>query len=304
VISVTPLDPAGRRDLTVRLLEAIGSNGVPVVGFVNEYELYGFRKSDEGTPDAEGVRLLGMWLDQGLELGNHTFAHVDLHKTSLAAYEADVIRGETVTGALMRDRGLRPRYFRHPYLHAGRDLASKRTVERFLAGRGYRVAPVTVDNEDHVFAAAYSKAVAGDDADVARRVVAAYVAHTERVLDYAERLSVALFGREIRQIVLLHANALNADHFTDLAQMMKRRGYSFVTLEHALQDDAYASADRYTGTESIDWLARWALTRRIRTQAQVLTDIPDVPPFVEAAAARPYPGERPRAAVARERAHR
>jgi len=204
----------------------------------------------------------------------------------------------------MRERGLRLRYFRHPYLHTGRDLTTKRRVERFLAGRGHRVAPVTVDNEDHVFAAAYSKAVAGGDEDLRRRVVAAYVAHTERVLDHAEQVSVALFGREIRQVVLLHANALNADHFPDLVQMMKRRGYSFITLDDALRDDAYASVDTYTGEESIDWLARWALTRRTTTLRNVLDQIPDVPRFVEATAARPYPDERPRAAIARDRAQR
>ena len=284
VISVTPLDAAGRRRITVRLLDAIRADGVPAVGFVNEYGLYGFRPNNDGAPDPDGVALLRRWLDAGLELGNHTFAHVDLHKARLAAYQDDVVRGEAVTGGLMQERGRRLRYFRHPYLHTGRDLDTKRAVERFLAGRGYRVAPVTVDNEDHLFAAAYSKAEARGDADLMRRVVAAYVAHTERVLEYSERLSVAVFGREIRQIVLLHANALNADHFHDLAQLMKRRRYSFVTLEDALRDEAYGAADTYTGEESIDWLGRWAITKGLKTLGDVLDGVPDVPGFVTEAA--------------------
>src|SRR5439155_5973605 len=155
VISVTPLDAAGRRRITASLLDAIESNGVPAIGFVNEYGLYGFRKTDEGEPDEEGIRLLAMWLDAGLELGNHTFAHMDLHKTSLAAYQDDIIRGETVTGALLRERGLRLRYFRHAYLHAGRELALRAKVELVRGGRGYRVGSVTLDNGQYLFSAAY-----------------------------------------------------------------------------------------------------------------------------------------------------
>ena len=40
-----------------------------------------------------------------------------------------------------------------------------------------------------------------------------------------------------------------------------RRGYTFVPLEQALADSAYASADTYTGPAGITWLHRWALTR-------------------------------------------
>ena len=284
VISVTPIDAAGRTTLTRRLLAKISAWKVPVIGFVNEYGLYAFRHDRRGQPDQRGMSLLQMWLDAGLELGNHTFAHTDLHATSPAAFEADVVRGEAVTAKLLRRKGMRLRYFRHPYLHTGRDLATRQDVERFLAGRGYRVAPVTVDNDDYVFAAAYSKAAERGDAEMMRRLAAAYIRYTERVFDYSEGLSVTLFGREIKQIVLLHANALNADHFGELARMMKQRGYSFISLDAALGDEAYASADAYTGGESINWLARWAVTRGVKRSDNVLDDFPDVPDFVLQAA--------------------
>ena len=69
-----------------------------------------------------------------------------------------------------------------------------------------------------------------------------------------------------------------------LAQLMKRRRYSFVTLEDALRDEAYGAADTYTGEESIDWLGRWAITKGIKTLGDVLDGIPDVPGFVTEAA--------------------
>jgi hypothetical protein len=81
----------------------------------------------------------------------------------------------------------------------------------------------------------------------------------EKMFEYYERLSIEVLGYEIRQILLLHANPLNADHFDALAQMMTRRGYSFISLERALEDEAYGQPDPYLGPQGLSWLLRWAL---------------------------------------------
>jgi hypothetical protein len=144
-----------------------------------------------------------------------------------------------------------------------------------------------VDNEDYLFAAAYSRAGASGDEDLARRVVAAYLAFTESAFDYSESLALELFGRPIRHVLLLHANALNAGHFEDLALLMRRRGYAFIPLDEALRDPAFESPDRYVGAGSINWLGRWAVTRGARTEENVLDDFPEVPAFVKSAAGEP-----------------
>lgn len=103
---------------------------------------------------------------------------------------------------------------------------------------------MTIDNCDYRFAAAYDR-VPTDS--VRRRVADAYVACMERMTAYYEQQSVSLLGREIPHVLLLHANPLNAEHFGRLARMYARRGYTFVPLERAPQDPAYASPDTYTG---------------------------------------------------------
>ena len=238
--------------ITERLLASIRRHDVPAIGFVNEGKL-----APDGSVDERRVALLRRWVDAGLELGNHTRSHLDLHRVALPAYLADIGGGDSVTAALLRSAGRRPRYFRHPFLRTGRDVDTRRQVERFLAERGYRVAPVTIDNSEYIFAAAYERS----DEQAQRRIAAAYLDYMARVFDYYERQSVALFGREIRQVLLLHANALNADHFAALAEIIKARGYRFVPLDRALEDPAYASEDRYTGPAGITWLHRWALTQ-------------------------------------------
>lgn len=246
---------AGVLENTKKIVAALAANKVPVVGFVNE------RGIEKAGQRAERLAALKVWLDAGMELGNHTYSHKSFYDTPLAAFEREVVRGEPVTKELLAGRGMKLRYFRHPFLNTGRTPAAKREFERFLAARGYTVAPVTIDNSEWIFAREYSGALAKNDAEKARRVVEGYVPYMESMFEFYEKLSVELFGREIPQVLLVHANELNGDHFAGVIAMMRRRGYSFVTLGEALSDPAYRSADAYVGPFGVSWLQRWLVTR-------------------------------------------
>lgn len=273
---VSNSDVATLRSMTERLLRSITVNKVPAIGFVNEGKLYVSQNSEPGSePDAARVAVLRMWTDAGLELGNHTFAHAGLHSTPVAAYQEGIVRGEQITNMLLRERGTRAHYFRHPFLHTGLTLETKKTVEQFLAERGYRVAPVTIDNSDYVFAALYAAALGRGDRETMKRLGEAYIAYMEEVFAFFEKLSKDVVGYEVQQTLLLHANELNADYFDRLAAMMRKRGYSFITLRQALGDKAYALPDTYTNSKGISWLRRWAVTKGMKDQQE-----PGEPAFV------------------------
>ena len=184
-----------------------------------------------------------MWLDAGLELGNHTFSHPDINRVPLDTFKQDVIRGEEVTSELLKAKGRSMRYFRHPFLHAGNNIETKREFEKFLAERGYTIAPVTIDNSEWIFARAYENALMRGDKQMAKRVAEAYIPYMDQKFAYFEQQSMALFGYEMKQVLLIHANALNADYFDKLAQMIEKRGYKFISLDEALTDKAYTSPD-------------------------------------------------------------
>lgn len=246
------LDLAELQDLTEDLLQAITKHKVPAVGFVNEGKVY-----VKGEIDAR-ARTLERWTEEGLELGNHTFAHPSFNTTPLSEFQDDVVRGEVLTKPLMEAAGGELRYFRHPFLRTGPDLASKLKFEGFLAERGYTVAPVTVENADYVYALLYRRALEAGDRDRASRVAEAYLELTFQQLEFSERVSKTTFGRNIRHVLLLHANRLNADWFDALAQGFVDRGYKFITLERALEDPANGTEDRYVGPAGVNWLFRWS----------------------------------------------
>ncbi len=144
-----------------------------------------------------------------------------------------MLRGEQVTRELLARVGRTLRFFRHPFLHTGRDLETKHALERFLDEHGYRVAPVTIDNQEWIFARAYDHAHVREDEPLKRRVAEAYVSYMDSIFGYYEAQSRALLGYELPQVLLLHANRLNADALDRLVETIRARGYSFVTLEEA-----------------------------------------------------------------------
>src|SRR5688500_6035269 len=265
-----------RAERTTRdLLAAITRAGVPAIGFVNESKL-----QPAGKVDPRRVALLQRWLDAGLELGNHTFSHPDLHQVDLKTFQDDVLRGEIVTRRLLAAKGETPRYFRHPFLHTGRSLEVRDGLLAFLKEHGYSVAPVTVDNYDYIFAAAYDRSVGKGDRALTARITAAYVEYMEACVAYYEQQSVGIVGREVAQTLLLHASALNAATLEALVGRLRKRGYRFVPLSDALKDPAYASKDEFIGPSGITWLHRWALTQGTRG---IFAGEPVVPEWVRKA---------------------
>lgn len=256
--------------MTAKLLGTLRDQKVPVIGFVNEKKLYKFGEVDER------IKALSMWLDYGFELGNHTFSHESLNRVGLQEWEEEVIRGETVTALLLaQHKMMKMRYLRHPYLDTGRDLQTRRAAEAFLVGRGYRIAPVTMDAWDWMYAGVYEDARTRGDMPLQQKLVSSYFSHTTEVFDYYEKLSRDLMGYEPKQILLLHMNWLEADHIGELLDLLHRRGYRFITLQDALSDQAYGMPDEFVGEEGTSWLEHWAITR-----GRPPRDAPAVPNWV------------------------
>lgn len=271
------------REMTTKLVAILREQKIPAVGFVNERKLYKFGEVDDR------IQALNQWLDAGLELGNHTFQHTSLDRVALPAWEDDVLRGEVVTKLLLAQHKMKMRYFRHPYLHTGRDLQTRRQAEAFLVARGYHIAPVTMDAWDWMFSGPYDDARKRGDTALQKQLVDTYHDYTNRVFDYYEKLSKNLIGYEPRQILLLHGNWLEADHIGELLDLLRKRGYKFITLEEALNDSAYSMPDDYIGPDGTGWIDHWAITR-----GQPPRDSPVFPQWViDRAEALPKHAEEP-----------
>ena len=235
----------------------------------------------KGVLDPAREALLQAWIGGGLELGNHTFSHLDLHRVDLETFKADVVKGETVTRRLLGNAGRPLTYFRHPFLHTGSTAEIRRQLNAFLDERNYVIAPVTIDNYDYVFAAAYDRTLAKRNEAEGRRIEEAYLDYMESVVAYYEGQAEAIVGRQIPHTLLLHAHALNGATLDRFAGRLRARWYRFITLDEALKDPVYRSRDEYYGPAGISWLHRWALTEGKRG---VFAGEPVVPEWIQRAA--------------------
>ncbi len=251
----TRQDVETHRSITHGILAALEAANAPAIGFVNQVKI-----EEEERVVGERLALLEEWFSRGHELGNHSYSHPSLYTTPLADYEADVLRGERALRPLLAGFESEPRYFRHPFLNTGPTVEIRDAFVEFLRLHRYRVAPVTIDSDEWIYARAYDVALDDGDRELSKRLVAGYLEYMADVFTYYEAQSEALLGRPIRHILLAHANRLNAEAGDELLAALAERGYRFVTLDEALEDPAYALPDEYAGRGGIAWLHRWAST--------------------------------------------
>lgn len=237
--------------VTGDLLRTLQAHRVPAIGFVNENKLY-----RDGVLDSTRHHLLQRWLDAGMDLGNHTFAHLGATRHTLAEYEQDIVDGERLLRPLMERNGKPLRYFRHPFLQAGPTQGYRDSLNAVIKKHGYTIAPVTFDNDEYIYAACYAMALREHRDSAAERLGRQYLAYMADNVRFHEEQAKAFLGRAIPHILLLHANALNAAELDALLVWFEREGYAFITLEEALKDPCYALPESVT-RYGYSWIRRW-----------------------------------------------
>ena len=265
-------DLASFQRVTEGLIGAFVAEKVPVTIFINEQQL-----NVQGQRDARAA-VVERWLDAGFEVGNHTYSHKSANNVPVDEFLDDAIKGEVVMAQLLKQRGKTLTWFRYPYLHSGTTAEIHDVILTFLDHHGYRAAPVTVDYADYSFAGIYRRELRAGNIEVAERIKQAYLDQVDVGFDRAERGSVEVFGREIAQILLIHCNELNAVSLRESVARMRKRGYQFITLAEAMQDQAYARPDTFAGSGG-SWISRSA-----RALGKELTNggQPPLPPWIQA----------------------
>jgi peptidoglycan/xylan/chitin deacetylase (PgdA/CDA1 family) len=220
-------------------------------------------------------QVIETWEHAGAVIGNHGHRHLSLSRVPMAEYTADLALAESL---IHQAGGLRSgtRFLRHPFLHVGPDIGTANALTSWLAEHRYTVAPVTIDNNEWIYARAYTVALGRGDSTMLRRLVPAYLAHLDQAFAFAESMSVSVVGEEIPQVLLLHANEINRDHIREVLRVIQRRGYQFIPLEEALAHPAYQRPTYYYGPWGISWLLRWSPDSTVWRM-----DLPRVPAWVE-----------------------
>jgi peptidoglycan/xylan/chitin deacetylase (PgdA/CDA1 family) len=226
-----PLPPsASRVSVLEEMLAAFHKHRLPpVYGFVNGSRLAGL---------PEGESILRRWRETGNLLGNHSFSHVSLNALPVERWIEDVVRNEPVLARFAPPAEWK--VFRYPFLFEGDTPDKKSRAKEFLRANGYLVAEVSIDADDWAYAPPFARCLARGDVKAADEVRRANLAAHVGELRYMREASQKLVGRDIRHVLLLHLNAIDADLMDTLLTAYEAEGARFVELRDALADPVYA----------------------------------------------------------------
>jgi peptidoglycan/xylan/chitin deacetylase (PgdA/CDA1 family) len=242
--------------ITDKLLSTFKKYNVVALGSVNSGKLV-----TNDMLDSSKICILYQWIDSGMILANHTFAHKNYNKLFFSEFKDDILKGELYLRDILAQRNLKLKYFRHPHLFRGETKEKADSLQYFLDSSGYIIAPVTIDNSDYIFSWAYEKAISQKNDPLKEKIGKDYVSYMSDVLDYYENQSISLLGYNVKHILLTHANLLNADYMDELLRIYIEKGYIFIPIDEALKDNCYKNCkDEYYGKAGISWLHRWGIT--------------------------------------------
>lgn len=248
------LPPGVTRTEVARSAVAILKNkhAPPAYGFINAKKL-------EGNPDA--AEALRVWAASE-PVGNHTYSHLDLNANPVEAFEREIEQNEPALELLAPDENWR--WLRYPYLREGDTVEKRRAVRAYLTARGYKIAQVTIDWEDYLWNSAYAHCVAKNDAKSIAWLKSSYMEFASSYLDLGQELAKLTFGHDINHVLLLHLGAYTSTILPDVLDLLKKKGFTLVTLEEAQSDPAYSSdpdaGSKYGGT----LLELWMEARKIK----------------------------------------
>ena len=247
------------------LLRQLDSLEIPVAIFINEGFLY---KTDSLSKNFE---LLHNWIQKKyITLGNHSFNHPRYSEVGIDSFSHEIVNGESISRQLAKKYKKPLKYFRFPFNDLGKDSIQHAQIKDFLKEKGYTIAPFTIESSDWMYNTVYEYYLGKKDFKKAKETGEAYVTKTLEYFDFFETIARKDYQRTINQIYLCHDNKLNADFLPQLIAELKKRHYTFISLENALTDKVYRQNDNYFKKWGVSWLYRWETkqTKRIENMKE------------------------------------
>jgi peptidoglycan/xylan/chitin deacetylase (PgdA/CDA1 family) len=211
--------------------------------FLNTFEkhhikgVYGFVIGKRMDEVSEGEKVLKAWVKAGHRLGNHTYSHKDLIEVTAQQYIEDIRWDEPYFINYMGSKD--QKYFRYPYLSEGDTAEKYNAVHDFLSAENYIIAPVSLFFSDYLWDEPYVRCIQKNDKNAIQWLEKTYVDHVLFSLNSFRRLSNTLLHREIKYILLIHFNILNARMLDKVLTIYESQGAKFISLPEALKDNIY-----------------------------------------------------------------
>ncbi len=226
-----------RVEITKNTLAILKQRQVPATyGFINAKKLEG---------SADGAEALKLWAAER-PVGNHTYSHLDLNQNTPEAFDREITENEPTLELLQPSAGSTSassesdwHWLRYPFLREGDTLEKRNAVRDYLKAHGYKIAQVTLDWEDYLWNSAYARCSAKNDQKSIEWLRASYLDTASKYIDLDRELAKMLFGHDINYVLLMHLGAFSSTILPDALDLLKKKGFTLVTLQEAESDPVY-----------------------------------------------------------------
>jgi peptidoglycan-N-acetylglucosamine deacetylase len=242
-----------RTETTRNVLAILKKEHVPLV--------YGFINAKKLEANADGAEALKLWAASE-PVGNHTYAHIDLEQNSPEAFEREIEEDEPALELLSQKDDWR--WLRYPFLHEGDTVEKRRAVRDYLKAHRYRIAQVTLDWEDYMWNSAYARCAAKNDAKSIAWLKLSYLTTASEFIDLGGEQAKLIYGHEINYVLLLHLGAFSSTILPDALELLRGKGFKFVTLEEAESDPAYEGDPDAGMHDAGTFLDQWMQVKQIK----------------------------------------
>lgn len=201
------------------MMNTMKEQQIPATGFIIAKEVRN-----------DNWEILQKFRDSGFGLGNHTYSHANLNILKTKEYIKEIKKADTILAPVLTE----PKYFRYPYL-AMSSGSKKNKILCYLAKKNYHVAPITIDSKDFVFNQRLLSVPEVNRRDYLGEMKPFYLDFIWQQTVKAEEHTEYHHNPDQAQILLIHANLLNAYVLPDIINLYKEKGYTFVNLQDALK---------------------------------------------------------------------
>lgn len=234
------------------LLNKLDSLDIPTAIFVRIGLINKFENTDIN------YEYLNDWIkSKNTTIGYHSVKHLKYSEISLDNFIVDFEQGDSLLKNIAQKYNKTIKYFRFPFNDLGKDSIQHLEVEKYITSKNYILTPFTVESEDWMFNYIYEYYLGNKNIQKANEIAELYIAKTLEYFDFFDSLALKKYGRSISQIYLCHDNTLNADYLPNLLNELKKKKYTFISLDEAMQDEVYLQKTKYYKKWGISWLYRW-----------------------------------------------
>lgn len=227
------------------IINSIKTEEIPATGFVIANQI-----------DTKNWPMLHKFREAGLGLGNHTFSHANLNKVNSEAYIQEIETADKILSPVLTE----PKYFRYPYLAMSGGIKKTKVLD-YLAAKNYQVAPITIDSRDFVFNQLLLAVQQNERRSFLNVLKPCYLNYIWQQTLKAEERNRLARKPDQAQILLIHANLLNAYVLADIITLYKQNGYTFVSLGEALksfeESPKLAKKEKSRGDSLIEKFLAW-----------------------------------------------